>query len=162
MKMTEIKIKAKAIGISPGKLKKAELIHAIQSKEGNYTCFQTGLTTCDQYKCCWRSDCFPSESGNNDIGTKESYKEMIKVELEEFKEKLENLKESARKMIGKTKVSALAEIKRLEEKSEKEIKEKLHDLAEVGDESWNSITKGIDKSWDDIKKGTQKILAKFK
>nr|MBF0220644.1 SAP domain-containing protein [Desulfobulbaceae bacterium] len=59
MKMTEIKTIAKNIGVAPGKLKKNELIHAIQSKEGNVACFQTGITICDQYQCCWRGDCLP-------------------------------------------------------------------------------------------------------
>ena len=32
--MTEIRKKAKALGIIPGKMKKAELIHSIQAAEG--------------------------------------------------------------------------------------------------------------------------------
>jgi len=32
--MPEIRVKAKALGITPGKMKKAELIHAIQQAEG--------------------------------------------------------------------------------------------------------------------------------
>ncbi|MFC1523397.1 hypothetical protein ACFL6N_01270 [Thermodesulfobacteriota bacterium] len=160
--MVEIKIRAKKIGISPGKMRKADLIHAIQIKEGNYACFQTGMTACDQYICCWRSDCIPGDTGEKNAGKKESYKEKIKIELEDFKEKLEDLKKSARKMIGKTKDEALAEIKKLEEISEKEIREKLHDIAEAGEDAWHTIRKGIDTSRDEVKKGAQKILSKFK
>lgn len=59
MKMVDIKTLAKKKGINPGKMRKADLIHAIQENEGNSPCFQTGRTTCDQMTCCWRADCMP-------------------------------------------------------------------------------------------------------
>ena len=39
MGMPEIKKKAKGLGITPGKMKKADLIHAIQTAEGCTACF---------------------------------------------------------------------------------------------------------------------------
>ncbi len=57
MKMTEIKIKAKTLDIKAGRMKKTELIRAIQAKEGNAPCFQTNITSCAQTDCCWRVDC---------------------------------------------------------------------------------------------------------
>ncbi|MBC8318784.1 MAG: SAP domain-containing protein [Desulfobulbaceae bacterium] len=57
MKMTDVKKKATSVGIKSGKMKKTDLIRAIQLKEGNPTCFQTGITPCDQSTCCWRADC---------------------------------------------------------------------------------------------------------
>jgi len=57
MKVNEIKAKAKALGINPGKLKKSELIIAIQKAEKNTPCFGTGTASCLQMDCCWRSDC---------------------------------------------------------------------------------------------------------
>jgi hypothetical protein len=57
MKVTDIKIKAKTLGINPGKLKKAELIIAIQKAEKNTPCFGTGTPACPQMDCCWRTDC---------------------------------------------------------------------------------------------------------
>ena len=39
MKMTEIRQKAKTIGIMPKKMKKEELIHEIQRTESNTVCF---------------------------------------------------------------------------------------------------------------------------
>ena len=55
--MKEIKEVAKKMGIQSGKMKKADLIRSIQVAEGNSPCFQTGLSSCDQSNCCWRSDC---------------------------------------------------------------------------------------------------------
>ena len=57
MKMTEVKEKAKTIGLKSGKMKKADLIQAIQAKEGNSPCFGTGMDNCDQPACCWKDDC---------------------------------------------------------------------------------------------------------
>jgi hypothetical protein len=58
MKMADIQSKAKAMGIKPGKMKKAELIRTIQTTEGNFSCFQTSDNAqCTQESCCWRDDC---------------------------------------------------------------------------------------------------------
>jgi hypothetical protein len=49
---------AKKREVKLGKLKKTDLIRAIQLQEGNFDCFGKATTgECDQLKCCWRSDC---------------------------------------------------------------------------------------------------------
>lgn len=57
MKITEIKAKAKALGIALGKLNKTDLIIAIQKAEKNTPCFGSGTPACPYQSCCWRSDC---------------------------------------------------------------------------------------------------------
>jgi hypothetical protein len=57
MKMTELREKAKAIGISPGKMKKAELIHSVQKAEGYTRCFGTSGGFCANNDCCFMKDC---------------------------------------------------------------------------------------------------------
>lgn len=58
MKLEEIKEIAKQHDIKIGKLKKAELIRAIQSAEGNDVCFESGKAAeCGQDECLWRGDC---------------------------------------------------------------------------------------------------------
>jgi hypothetical protein len=57
MKMTEIKARAKAHGLRPGKMKKEALIRAIQENEGNFPCFGSAPEHCSQEDCCWREDC---------------------------------------------------------------------------------------------------------
>ncbi len=59
MNMHAVREKARMLDLKSGKMKKADLIHAIQSKEGNPTCFDTGMDFCDQTECCWRDDCLP-------------------------------------------------------------------------------------------------------
>jgi hypothetical protein len=58
MKLEQIKEIAKQYDIKAGRLKKAELVRAIQAAEGNEVCFETGrAVTCGQADCLWRPDC---------------------------------------------------------------------------------------------------------
>ena len=58
MKADEIKEIAKKRGVKTGKMKKSEIIRAIQESEGNPTCFDTGQASeCSQMNCLWREDC---------------------------------------------------------------------------------------------------------
>lgn len=58
MKLDEIKEIAKQHHIKTGKMKKAELIRAIQDAEKNEQCFDSGsAATCGQEDCLWREDC---------------------------------------------------------------------------------------------------------
>ena len=59
MKKNGDELHAKKQGIKPGRLKKQDLVRAIQLGEGNLPCFQSAVESCDQQDCCWRSDCLP-------------------------------------------------------------------------------------------------------
>lgn len=59
MKVTEIKKKAQELGVTPGKMIKADLIRAIQKHEGNSECYHSKKIQCDERECCWRKDCMP-------------------------------------------------------------------------------------------------------
>jgi hypothetical protein len=59
MTMNTIKERAKKMGIDAESMLKKDMIRSIQKKEGNTPCFKTDLASCDQYECCWRSDCQP-------------------------------------------------------------------------------------------------------
>lgn len=162
MKMTDVKKKATTLGIQSGKMKKTDLVRTIQAKEGNSPCFQTGLDSCDQFDCCWRSDCLPATStGKIELNKRESYLNKIKADLEEFKDNIDDLKEKTKRMVGKSKAEVLEEIKRLEKKSEEEIKQKTHALAEAGEDVWEKTKKGIDNSWEDLSKTFKKLVSKF-
>lgn len=58
MKIDEIKEIAKQHNIKVGKMKKADLVRAIQDAERNEQCFGTGKAdSCGQDACLWREDC---------------------------------------------------------------------------------------------------------
>jgi hypothetical protein len=58
MTMADVKAKAQQMGITPGKMRKTELIHAIQRAEGCTPCYGLSDGNCPWLECCWRSDCF--------------------------------------------------------------------------------------------------------
>ena len=58
MTVAEIKKIAKANGIKPKKLRKSELVKAIQEAEGNNVCFQGDFAeVCKISECLWFNDC---------------------------------------------------------------------------------------------------------
>ncbi|MBI5642364.1 MAG: SAP domain-containing protein [Deltaproteobacteria bacterium] len=57
MLMEEVRAKAKGLGIKTSRVKKMEIIKAIQKAEGNFPCFATADDYCDQVLCCFRQDC---------------------------------------------------------------------------------------------------------
>ena len=57
MGMPEIRMKAKSLGLKPGKIKKAELIHAVQLAEGCMQCFGKSDGHCSYIDCCFIKDC---------------------------------------------------------------------------------------------------------
>ncbi len=58
MNVAQVKTIAKEQGVVAGRLRKAELIRAIQRSENNYPCYNTGQrASCAQDSCLWREDC---------------------------------------------------------------------------------------------------------
>jgi hypothetical protein len=58
MKLEEIKSIAQLYSIKVSKLKKYELVRAIQQAEGNEQCFEAGKSaSCGQNGCSWRDIC---------------------------------------------------------------------------------------------------------
>jgi hypothetical protein len=57
MRIPEVREKAKGLGITPSRMKKAELIHAIQQAEGYTPCFGTSNGQCPYNDCCFMQDC---------------------------------------------------------------------------------------------------------
>jgi hypothetical protein len=57
MQIGKIREKAQLFGITPGKMKKADLIHAIQVAEGNTPCFGRSGGECIYTDCCFMPDC---------------------------------------------------------------------------------------------------------
>ena len=58
MNLKDIKGIAQKHGVKAGKMKKEEIIRAIQRAEGNFDCFGTDVSSnCLQSDCLWREDC---------------------------------------------------------------------------------------------------------
>jgi hypothetical protein len=58
MTLQEIREIAKKRGLTVGKMKKVEIVRAIQEAEGNAACFDTGKSAeCGQSGCLWLRTC---------------------------------------------------------------------------------------------------------
>ncbi len=58
MQLSEVRRIASKHGIKTGKMKKEEVIRAIQRSEGNFDCFGSAYSgECSQEECLWRKDC---------------------------------------------------------------------------------------------------------
>lgn len=57
MNLPEIRMKAKALGLKPGRMKKSDLIHTIQITEGYSPCFGRSDGYCSYTDCCFMKDC---------------------------------------------------------------------------------------------------------
>ena len=57
MNMGEIRRRARLLGVKPGRMRKADLIRAVQRAEGNFDCFGRAEDYCDRFDCAWRDDC---------------------------------------------------------------------------------------------------------
>ncbi|MCK5173823.1 MAG: hypothetical protein KAR47_10560 [Planctomycetes bacterium] len=57
MTMPQVKSKATGLGITPGKMNKYDLIHAIQESECCTPCYGTCGFHCEQADCCFITDC---------------------------------------------------------------------------------------------------------
>ena len=62
MTIAELRKKAESLNVSPAKMKKTELIHAIQKAESYNPCFGTSGGHCDNLDCCFLSDCLKAKT----------------------------------------------------------------------------------------------------
>ncbi len=57
MTMSKVRKRAAELGITAGKMNKAELIRSIQRAEGFHPCFATSNGECSQSECLFHKDC---------------------------------------------------------------------------------------------------------
>jgi hypothetical protein len=64
MLVSQIQQQANDLGIRGAKMRKGDLIRAIQSAEGNAACFGAEWRfSCSQMDCTWREDCLKKNPG---------------------------------------------------------------------------------------------------
>lgn len=162
MNTAEIKDKAKDMGVQVGRLRKDDLIRAIQTKEGNFPCFETAKEYCNQKACCWREACLPSKKTMKDwVKKKKIYTEKLTAELKNLKKQIADLEKKAKKMVGKGKEEILDDISKLQ-KEMAAIKKKSQKLAATSEDAWKIAKKGIDDAWNNLSKAFKIAAKKFK
>lgn len=163
MNMTEIRATAKGLGVQASKLGKGDLIRAIQSKEGNFPCFETANKYCSQMACCWREACLPGKKKSVKAWEKEknTYAKKVTTGLKNLKKQLAELEKKAQKMMGQGKKEALADIKKFAEKIAA-LQKKSENLVAASEDAWKIAKKGVDDALDDLRKGFKKAAKTFK
>ncbi len=162
MNMTEIKTRAKHLGVQIGKMRKPELIRAIQTKEGNFPCFETAKEYCTEKACCWRDACLPSKKTLKGWEKKKAtYTKKIKSELQDLKKQLTALETKAKKMVGKGTKETQDDIAKLK-KMMTAFSKKTQKITANSEDAWKIAKKGIDAAWDDLSKAFKKAAHKFK
>lgn len=162
MNMTDIKAKAKELGVQIGKLGKEDLIKAIQTKEGNFPCFGTAKEYCSEKLCAWREACLPAKKSSKGWEKKkQEYSKKMTTELDKLKKQLADLEAKATKLVGAGKKEAQDEIAKLKEMMAT-VKAKSQKLSAAGDDAWEIAKKGIDEAWKDLSKAFKKAVKKFK
>jgi hypothetical protein len=74
MRFQEIQKMAKGMGIRSLKMKKADLIRAIQRAENNIECYGTQRgENCQEMACLWKSDCLSLNNNRRDLRNLEEF-----------------------------------------------------------------------------------------
>ena len=65
MRIDEVRERAKDLGLATtARMRKAEVIRAIQRAEGHQDCFGSAWRyDCPWFDCCWRGDCLSKNPG---------------------------------------------------------------------------------------------------
>ena len=63
--LEELVARARALNINPTGMRPGELIRALQRVEGNFDCFGSATTHCDQRACRFRSLCLGESVGQS-------------------------------------------------------------------------------------------------
>jgi flagellar biosynthesis chaperone FliJ len=97
----------------------------------------------------------------NAVNDKELYQQKMQARLDEWKADVDKLKAKASGASADVQLDMNQQIKVLERNIE-EGKAKLSELAEAGEDAWESIKDGVESAWDSLKSAATDAASKFK
>ncbi len=95
------------------------------------------------------------------MSMKESYEKKLQAQLNEWKADIDKLRAQADKAEADAKIKYNKEITELQA-MQAAAKQKLAELKETGDDSWEELKAGIENAWDSLSKAVKSTTAKFK
>jgi hypothetical protein len=95
------------------------------------------------------------------MSDRETYKEKMKAQLEEWKVEIGKLKEKAGRLGEKAGEKLSTQVIALEGKVQ-EGRKKLDELAGATEEAWDSVKEGVESIWASVKKAFQETDEKKK
>ena len=95
------------------------------------------------------------------MSEKELYRQKMQAQLDEWTAEVDKQKAKASGASADAQLEMNKKIKALESKIE-EGTAKLSELAEAGEDAWESIKEGVESAWDSLKSSFREAAAKFK
>jgi len=95
------------------------------------------------------------------MNDKELYQQKMQARLDEWKAEVDKLKAKSSGVSADVQLDINRQIKVLERNIE-EGKAKLSELAEAGEDAWESIKDGVESAWDSLKSAATDAASKFK
>jgi hypothetical protein len=104
---------------------------------------------------------YPNHRKENVVSEKELYQQKRRAQLDEWRAEADKLKAKTSGASADVQLEMRKQIRVLEGKLD-EGKAKLSELADAGDEAWDSIKGGVESAWDSLKTGFSDAARKFK
>lgn len=95
------------------------------------------------------------------MSEKELYQQKRRAQLDEWRAEADKLKAKTSGASADVQLEMRKQLKVLEAKID-EGKAKLSELAEAGDDAWDSIKGGVESAWDSLRSGFSEAARKFK
>lgn len=95
------------------------------------------------------------------MSDKKLYQQKMRAHLDEWKAEVDKLKAKASGSSADTQLKINKQIRVLEGKIE-EGKTKLSQLADKGEDAWDSIKGGVESAWDTLKASVKEATGKLK
>lgn len=92
---------------------------------------------------------------------KELYQQKLQAQLDEWRSEIDKLKAKASGASADAKLEMNKQVEVLESKIE-EGKEKLSELADASDDTWESMKDSIDSKWKSLKSAFSDAVSRFK
>ena len=95
------------------------------------------------------------------MSTKEAYRQKLQTQWDEWKAEIDTLKAKAAKAEAEAQITYNKQIEEPKAKQE-EIKEKLEELRQAGEDTWENLKGGIEKAWHKVGDVVSSAVSRFK
>ena len=92
---------------------------------------------------------------------RDAYKQKMEAELERAQARLTELKATAKSKVADARIECDKQVAHLEERMAA-TRSKLKELADAGDDAWETIKDGVEEAWASLSDGIKNAVDQFK
>jgi len=96
-----------------------------------------------------------------EMSAKHSFQQKLEAQLEEWRAKLNELETKAHKSTAKARAEYEKQLAAID-RDWATAEEKLRELRERSEDTWEDLKEGTVKAWEDLREGLDRIVARFK